>query len=104
MYKLPIYSEFIESMIEQIIEFLTSLIIQFIQTTGYTGVFILMTLESALIPIPSEITMPFAGFLTSRGQLSFPLVVLAGAFGNLIGSLTAYYLGYFLEYLKKFII
>lgn len=56
-----------------------------------------MTLESALIPIPSEITMPFAGFLASKGTFSFPLVVLAGAFGNLVGSLAAYYLGYYLE-------
>lgn len=84
-------------MIEQIIEFLTSLIIQFIQNSGYFGIFLLMTLESALIPIPSEITMPFAGFLASRGELSFTLVVLAGAFGNLVGSLFAYYLGYYLE-------
>lgn len=56
-----------------------------------------MTLESALIPIPSEITMPFAGFLVSRGEMSFTLIVLAGAFGNLVGSLAAYYLGYYLE-------
>lgn len=56
-----------------------------------------MTLESALIPIPSEITMPFSGFLVSKGSLSFPLVVLAGALGNLIGSLMAYTLGFYLE-------
>ncbi|MBI2622738.1 MAG: DedA family protein, partial [Candidatus Levybacteria bacterium] len=79
-------------MIEQIIEQATGLIIQFIQNSGYFGIFLLMTLESALIPIPSEITMPFAGFLASRGELSFTLVVLAGAFGNLVGSLFAYYL------------
>lgn len=56
-----------------------------------------MTLESALIPIPSEITMPFAGFLANKGSLSFPLVVLVGALGNLVGSLLAFALGYFLE-------
>ncbi len=56
-----------------------------------------MTLESALIPIPSEVTMPFSGFLVSKSQLSFPLVILAGAFGNLAGSLIAYGLGYYLE-------
>lgn len=56
-----------------------------------------MTLESALIPIPSEITMPFAGFLANKGALSLPGIILAGALGNLIGSLIAYGLGYFLE-------
>lgn len=56
-----------------------------------------MTLESALIPLPSEITMPFAGFLVQQGKLNFWLVVFAGAFGNLIGSLIAYALGYYLE-------
>lgn len=71
--------------------------IQFIGTTGYLGIFLLMTLESALIPIPSEITMPFAGFLVSQGELNFLLVVLVGAFANLAGSLIAYYIGYFLE-------
>lgn len=79
------------------IEFLTQTIIQFIETTGYIGVFILMTLESALIPIPSEITMPFSGFLIQQGKLNFWLIVFAGAFGNLIGSWIAYGIGYYLE-------
>src|SRR3989338_4474576 len=79
------------------IEFATNLIIQFIEATSYFGIFILMTLESALIPIPSEITMPFSGFLVSRGELNFILVVFVGAFANLVGSIIAYYIGYFLE-------
>jgi membrane protein DedA with SNARE-associated domain len=56
-----------------------------------------MTLESALIPLPSEITMPFAGFLVQQGKLNFWLVVLTGALGNLFGSLIAYGIGYYLE-------
>src|SRR3989344_5322973 len=80
-------------MLEQI----SSSIIHLIQSAGYLGIFILMTLESALIPIPSEITMPFAGFLVSQGKLNFWLVVLVGAFGNLIGSLIAYGIGFYLE-------
>jgi len=56
-----------------------------------------MTLECALIPFPSEVTMPFAGFLVSQGELSFAFVVLAGALGNLVGSWIGYALGYFLE-------
>lgn len=79
------------------IEQLSGLIIHFIQSTGYFGIFILMTLESALIPIPSEITMSFSGFLASKEQLSFILIVLAGGFGNLVGSLVAYGIGYYLE-------
>src|SRR3989339_1155143 len=82
---------------EFIIEFITTWIIQLIESTGYAGIFVLMTLESALIPLPSEITMPFAGFLVQQGKLNFWLVVFAGAFGNLIGSLIAYALGYYLE-------
>ncbi len=56
-----------------------------------------MVLESALIPIPSEVTMPFAGYLVSAGQLSFIMVVIIGTFGNLVGSWIGYAIGYFLE-------
>lgn len=72
-------------------------IIHLIESTRYFGIFVLMTLESALVPIPSEITMPFSGFLVNQGKLFFPLVVLVGAFANLVGSLISYYIGYFLE-------
>lgn len=56
-----------------------------------------MTLESALVPIPSEITMPFSGYLVSRGELNLIAVILVGAFANLVGSIIAYYIGFFLE-------
>jgi len=79
------------------IELLAHWIIQVIDATGYMGIFILMTLESALIPIPSEVTMPFSGFLVSKGSFDFWLVAAVGATGNLVGSLLAYYLGYFGE-------
>lgn len=79
------------------LEFLSGIIIHLIQTSGYLGVFFLMTVESALIPFPSEVTMPFAGFLVARGELLFIPVVLTGALGNVVGSLIAYGLGYFLE-------
>jgi len=79
------------------LEFLASYIIHLIQTTGYFGIFGLMTLESVLIPIPSEVTMPFSGFLVSEGILNFWLVVIVASVANLIGSLIAYYIGYFLE-------
>jgi len=80
-------------------------IISFIEATNYFGIFILMALESALIPIPSEITMPFSGFLASQGKLSLTLVIIVGTFANLVGSYIAYYIGYFIEetVLLKFI-
>jgi len=84
-------------MIEQIITFLTHLIITIISTSGYLGVFLLMSAESALIPIPSEVTMPFAGYLATTGRFNIYLVILTGAFANLIGSILAYWLGYWGE-------
>jgi membrane protein DedA with SNARE-associated domain len=60
---------------------------------GYVGIFFLMVLESALIPIPSEVIMPFSGFLVSVGKLGLLGVILAGSFGNLVGSIATYYLG-----------
>lgn len=79
---------------ESFLEAIGTWIINSISTAGYPAVFFLMTVESALIPIPSEITMPFAGFLVGLGKLNFWLVVLVGGLGNLAGSLAAYALGY----------
>jgi membrane protein DedA with SNARE-associated domain len=66
---------------------------------GYTAIFVLMVLESACIPIPSEVTMLFGGALTTAAvvgagnELSVPMVVLAGVLGNLVGSWLAYWAG-----------
>lgn len=79
------------------LELIGHYIIQFIESTRYVGIFVLMALESALIPIPSEITMPFSGFLASSGKLSFWLVVFTGTIANLAGSYLAYFIGYLLE-------
>ena len=68
---------------------MTELIIRF----GALGVFMLMVPESACIPIPSEVTLLFAGFAVGQGWLSLPLAVLAATAGNLVGSLLAYGLG-----------
>lgn len=62
---------------------------------GLWGIFILMVPESALIPIPSEATMLFAGFNVSRGNYSLLEAVLVGSAANVIGSWIAYALGYF---------
>lgn len=60
---------------------------------GYLAVFVLMALESACIPIPSEVTMLFAGFLVSRGEIDFVAVSLVGTVANLAGSWAAYAVG-----------
>lgn len=77
------------------IEFLVSWITQFIHTIGYIGVFILMTLESMVAPVPSEAVMPFAGFLVSQGTFSFWMVVLVSTLGSIVGSLISYAIGYY---------
>jgi membrane protein DedA with SNARE-associated domain len=64
-----------------LIELLTSFvnfITSFILSIGYLGIFVLIVLESALIPTPSEILMPFSGFLVAQGKLGFTATVLAG--------------------------
>jgi membrane protein DedA with SNARE-associated domain len=79
------------------LELLAHYIISFIESTTYLGIFILMALESALIPIPSEVTMPFSGFLAQQGELNLWLVVAVGTVANLVGSLVGYYIGKVLE-------
>jgi membrane protein DedA with SNARE-associated domain len=64
-----------------------------IERFGALGVFLLMVPESACIPVPSEVTLLFAGVAVNQGWMSFPLAVLAATAGNLLGSLLAYALG-----------
>ncbi len=66
-----------------------------IDATGLVGIFVLMTLESACIPVPSEAIMLFAGFNVSEGDLTMFGIVAAGSLGNLAGSLIAYAVGYY---------
>jgi len=76
--------------INAIANFVTSVI----SHLGYPGIFLLMALESACIPIPSEIIMPFSGFLVSSGEMNFWLVVAVGSVGNLAGSFLAWWVGW----------
>ncbi|MDQ1729491.1 MAG: hypothetical protein QOD33_1616 [Pyrinomonadaceae bacterium] len=80
-------------MIARLIEFLSGIIVATISLLGYSGVALLMAIESACIPLPSEIIMPFSGYLVSTGQLNLWLVALAGAVGCVLGSLVAYWVG-----------
>src|SRR6267143_1196888 len=80
-------------MIARIIEILSGFIVATISAMGYSGVILLMAIESACIPLPSEIIMPFSGYLVSTGQLNLWAVAVAGAVGCVLGSLVAYWVG-----------
>jgi len=97
-------------LVAQLIELIVRFVTDTVSSIGYLGVLALMVLESACIPIPSEIIMPFSGFLASTGKFSLFLVTLAGALGNLIGAVITYAIGYYggrpfvLKYGKYFFI
>lgn len=76
------------------LESIANLVVNLISNLGYPGIVIAMIVESALVPLPSEIIMPFSGFLASTGRFDLGLVALCGAVGNVIGSLIAYGIGY----------
>ncbi len=79
----------IEESLKEIVDWLTSLI----SSGSYLAIILTMAGESALLPIPSEVVMPLAGFLVSTGEMDFFLARTSGVFGNLIGSVISYYLG-----------
>jgi len=80
-------------MVTRILEILAGFIIYVISSLGLPGIVLLMAIESACIPLPSEVIMPFSGYLVFQGQHSLWAVSLAGAFGCVAGSVPAYYLG-----------
>src|SRR5512136_79780 len=75
----------------------TNLILDWISNYGYGGIMLLMALESACMPVPSEIVMPFAGFLVAQGGSHMTLlgITVAGALGCTIGSIGAYVFGFY---------
>ena len=80
-------------MIEKILGVLASFTIAVISGGGYLGIVLLMAIESACIPLPSEIIMPFAGYLVSTGRFDLYLAATAGAIGCNLGSIVAYEVG-----------
>ena len=80
-------------MVEKIVSLLAGFIIATISTLGYGGIALLMAIESACIPLPSEIIMPFSGYLVFTGAMMLWAVALAGAVGCVLGSLVAYWVG-----------
>jgi membrane protein DedA with SNARE-associated domain len=80
-------------MIDKFMTSLSAIIIAIISALGYGGVVMLMAIESACVPLPSEVTMPFAGYLVASGRFNLQLVALAGTLGCLLGSYAAYFVG-----------
>src|SRR6266581_3710097 len=80
-------------MISDLLAALSVFIIYVISSSGYSGIVLLMAIESACIPLPSEIIMPFSGYLAFTGEMTLWAVALAGAVGCVLGSLVAYWVG-----------
>ena len=85
-------------------EFISTFATHLIEKLGYTGVFILMMMESMVFPVPSEAVMPFAGFLIVERVFTFWQVVLASTIGSTAGSLLSYFIGSYggMPFVKKF--
>lgn len=82
-------------MLETVLGIISQFAITVIKTGGYAGITFLMALESANIPIPSEIIMPFSGFIAQSGGFNFIAIVIFGTIGNVLGSVISYCLGYY---------
>ncbi|OGF45246.1 MAG: alkaline phosphatase [Candidatus Firestonebacteria bacterium RIFOXYA2_FULL_40_8] len=80
-------------LIGKIIGVLAGFIISGISTMGYSGIVLMMAIESACIPLPSEIIMPFSGYLVAQGRFTLFWVSFAGALGCLVGSIPTYFVG-----------
>jgi len=73
---------------------LINIILDFSQSIGYTGIVLLMTIESSFIPFPSEIIIPPAAYLASQGEFNIYLVIIAGIIGSLLGAIINYLLAF----------
>ncbi len=80
-------------MIDRLLSALAAAILAVISQFGYAGVVVLMAIESACIPLPSEIILPFSGYLASQGKMNLWWIGIAGAVGCVLGSLVAYFVG-----------
>ncbi len=86
------------SIVDQLYNFLVQLsahILEIIDTYGYYGIFFGMTIESIGIPLPSELILPYGGYLAYLGHLNFLLVTLTGTFACLVGSLITYLIAFY---------
>lgn len=76
-------------------ELISKTAVQILESTTYTGAFLLMALESMIAPVPSEAVMPFVGFLVADGKWQLGPALLATSLGSLAGSLASYWMGYY---------
>src|SRR5579885_1270396 len=81
------------ALLDRIIAPVAAFIVATISSLGYGGIVLLMAIESACIPLPSEVIMPFSGYLVSTGRFNLWGVAVAGALGCNIGSIAAYFIG-----------
>jgi membrane protein DedA with SNARE-associated domain len=81
------------SILSEILAAVGSFALSTISLLGYAGIFFLMMLESMIVPVPSELVMPFAGFLVAQGNFNFIFVIVASTLGSITGSLIFYYIG-----------
>ena len=79
-----------------IVEKIAEYIVLGMSAFGYSGLFILMALESMIAPVPSEVVMPFAGYLVLQGRFDFWTAVFVSGLGSLFGSAASYYMGAYL--------
>lgn len=92
-------------MFGEILSAVAIFVLKIIKKGGYVGVFILMALESCNIPIPSEVIMPFSGFLATQKIFNLSILAFIGGLGNLFGSLISYAIAFKLkDNLKKFFV
>ncbi|SRR5579864_2505196 len=77
-------------------DFIFNYILNIFGQLGYPGIFILMIMESATLPVPSELVLPLGGYLVSQGRLEFWSVVAVATLGSLIGTMIDYSIGYYL--------
>ncbi|MGD9684211.1 MAG: DedA family protein [Candidatus Obscuribacterales bacterium] len=80
-------------MLHQYIDPILEMIASGVEAWGYWGIILMMAIESANIPLPSEAIMPTAGILVQQGKMNFHLAALAGAVGCVVGSIPSYFLG-----------
>src|SRR3954466_7552248 len=80
-------------MLESLLTAVVGAVVATISAGGYLGIILLMAIESACIPLPSEVIMPFAGYLASTGRFNLLLAATAGAIGCNLGSIVAYEIG-----------
>jgi len=76
-----------------VLEQIAHLVQDLIRDMGYVGLFVLIVLESTMVPVPSLLVMPFAGFMASRGDFSLPVILVINSVAALVGSSLSYWLG-----------